>query len=111
LHVKAVWSGINTTLVQDAVVVPGLEDAALAGIAPCFDPDLLQELITATLKDNLAPYLDETRWNTEFLFSLFQSGEAYPQQAEIHFHASYYGTYRYEGTKKFQVRKGSTYGQ
>ena len=111
LHVKTVWSGINSTLVQDAVLVPSLKDDGFEAIAPCFDVDLLQSLVRGSLKDNLAPYLGEGSWSLSFLFSAYQSEEAYPQAVTMSFAADYYGAYTYHGKKNFILKKGVSYGQ
>jgi hypothetical protein len=111
LHVKSVWSGINATLVQDAVLIPSLKDDSLEAMAPCFDTELLESLVLGSLKDNLAPYLNEASWSVSFLYSAYQVDESYPQAVDLSFEANYYGAYTYHGAKSFTLKKGASYGQ
>jgi hypothetical protein len=113
LRVKSSWSAINVTLVQDAVVIPSLPDDndQLSAIAPCFDSEILERVVTGSLETNLSPFLSRERWQAEFLYSAYQMGQAYPQAVTLRFNATYYGEHVYSGSKNFQLVPGASYEQ
>ena len=110
LHVKSVWSGVNSVLLQEAVVVPSLNEDALEGIAPCFEPTFLQSFLEDYLSRNLTSVLSRSQWNLACLYSSFQQDDSYPQGVKLTFKAVYYSGYSYTKSKDFLIKKGAMYG-
>lgn len=109
-HIKRVFQGLSTTLIQEGVILPELVGAP-EGAGPCFDEKYLPKLIDNYLRSNLAGYFGDNQWHGSVEFSAYEMGHALPQVAKVTLAASFMAVYRYEDSKTFTIQKGNLYGQ